>query len=260
MIDTLAEYAPNLKDVIVHRDVITPVDLETRYGLTGGHIFHGELSLDQMFTMRPVLGWARYRTPIAGLYLCGAGTHPGYGVSGPLGRKRRTRNPQGFLVARRLERAQATVSGLALELGRLSEEQNMSNVTRRDVLQGLFAASVAFEFGGVPRLVFAQGEVVVPFTDVPPPAPPAPGAPPPPVRFDPKNLTSFVVSNDEFFAVSHYGIPTVDASTYKLRITGLVERPLELPLAELQETAAHRARSRVRVLGQQQRPREPAGR
>ncbi len=82
VIDALAEYAPDLKDVIVNRDVITPVDLETRYGLTGGHIFHGELSLDQMFTMRPVLGWARYRTPIAGLYLCGAGTHPGYGVSG----------------------------------------------------------------------------------------------------------------------------------------------------------------------------------
>ncbi len=61
------------------------------------------------------------------------------------------------------------------------------------------------------------------------------GAPPPPVRFDPKDLTSFIVSNDEFFAVSHYGIPTVDASTYKLRITGLVERPLELTLADLKK-------------------------
>ena len=82
VIDTLAEYAPNLKRLILARQVITPRDLESTYGLTGGHIFHGELALDQLFTMRPLLGWARYRTPIQGLYLCGAGTHPGYGVSG----------------------------------------------------------------------------------------------------------------------------------------------------------------------------------
>jgi len=82
VIDTLSEYAPNLRSSIVHRQVITPADLESTYGLTGGHIFHGELALDQLFTMRPLLGWARYRTPIVGLYLCGAGTHPGYGVSG----------------------------------------------------------------------------------------------------------------------------------------------------------------------------------
>jgi phytoene dehydrogenase-like protein len=81
-IDTLSEYAPNLKSLIVHRQVITPVDLESKYGMSGGHIFHGELALDQLFTMRPLLGWARYRTPIHGLYMCGAGTHPGYGVSG----------------------------------------------------------------------------------------------------------------------------------------------------------------------------------
>jgi phytoene dehydrogenase-like protein len=82
VIGVIAEYAPNLKSLILHREVITPVDLEETYGLTGGHIFHGELALDQLFTMRPLLGWARYRTPIQGLYLCGAGTHPGYGVSG----------------------------------------------------------------------------------------------------------------------------------------------------------------------------------
>ena len=81
-IDTLAEYAPNLRSSILHREVITPLDLEAKYGLTGGHIFHGELALDQLFTMRPLLGWARYRTPVRGLYMCGAGTHPGYGVSG----------------------------------------------------------------------------------------------------------------------------------------------------------------------------------
>jgi phytoene dehydrogenase-like protein len=82
VIDLLAEYAPNLRSLILHREVITPVDLEETYGLTGGHIFHGELALDQLFTMRPLLGWARYRAPIDGLYLCGSGTHPGYGVSG----------------------------------------------------------------------------------------------------------------------------------------------------------------------------------
>jgi phytoene dehydrogenase-like protein len=82
VIDTLAEYAPNLKSLILARQLITPRDLESVYGLSGGHIFHGELALDQLFTMRPLVGWARYRTPIQRLYLCGAGTHPGYGVSG----------------------------------------------------------------------------------------------------------------------------------------------------------------------------------
>jgi phytoene dehydrogenase-like protein len=85
IVDTLAAYAPDVKDLVVHRQVITPADLESTYGLTGGHPFHGELALDQLFTMRPLLGWARYQTPVAGLYLCGAGTHPGYGVSGRSG-------------------------------------------------------------------------------------------------------------------------------------------------------------------------------
>lgn len=82
VIATLATYAPDLPSLILHRQVITPLDLESKYRLTGGHIFHGELALDQLFTMRPLLGWARYRTPIQGLYMCGSGTHPGYGVSG----------------------------------------------------------------------------------------------------------------------------------------------------------------------------------
>ena len=86
VIETLAEYAPNLKNIILHRQVVTPWDLEQEYGLTEGNIFHGELSLDQLFFMRPVAGWARYRTPIAGLYLCAAGTHPGGGVMGASGR------------------------------------------------------------------------------------------------------------------------------------------------------------------------------
>jgi phytoene dehydrogenase-like protein len=69
----------------VDGQIITPKDLEETYGLTGGHIFHGELALDQFFTMRPLLDWARYRTPIANLYLCGSGTHPGDGLTGGSG-------------------------------------------------------------------------------------------------------------------------------------------------------------------------------
>src|SRR5687768_5920462 len=84
-INTLAQYAPNLKEMIVARQIITPVDLEQTYGLSGGHIHHGELSLDQFFTFRPLIGWAQYRTPIKGLYLCGSGTHPGGGLTGGSG-------------------------------------------------------------------------------------------------------------------------------------------------------------------------------
>ena len=86
VVKTLAEYAPDLPSQILHRQIITPLDLEETYGLTGGHIFHGELSLDQLFTMRPLLGCGRYRTPVAGLYLCGSGTHPGNGLTGASGR------------------------------------------------------------------------------------------------------------------------------------------------------------------------------
>jgi len=86
VIATLSEYAPNLKNIILHRQVLTPWDLEQEFGLTEGNIFHGELSLDQLFFMRPVRGWAQYRTPINNLYLCAAGTHPGGGVMGASGR------------------------------------------------------------------------------------------------------------------------------------------------------------------------------
>src|SRR5205085_10308932 len=81
VINTLAAYAPNLRELIIARQTLTPLDLEQTYGLTGGHPFHGEMSLDQLFTFRPIIGWAQYRTPIRGLYLCGAGTHPGGGVT-----------------------------------------------------------------------------------------------------------------------------------------------------------------------------------
>lgn len=85
VLKVLAEYAPDLPQRVIHRQVITPQDLERDYGLTGGHILHGEMSLDQLFTFRPLIGWARYRTPIEGLYMCGAGTHPGGGVTGAPG-------------------------------------------------------------------------------------------------------------------------------------------------------------------------------
>lgn len=81
----LEEYAPGLKSLIVASDVITPLDLERRWGLTGGQIFHGELSLDQFFTMRPMLGYGQYRSPVRGLYLCGSGSHPGTGLTGGSG-------------------------------------------------------------------------------------------------------------------------------------------------------------------------------
>lgn len=85
VVQTLAQYAPNLPEMILTHQIITPLDLEENYGLTGGQIFHGDLALDQFFTMRPLLDWARYRTPIENLYLCGSGTHPGAGLTGGSG-------------------------------------------------------------------------------------------------------------------------------------------------------------------------------
>jgi phytoene dehydrogenase-like protein len=81
VVKTLAAHSPDFADLIESMQVITPQDLETTYGFTGGHVFHGELALDQLFTMRPVLDWARYKTPIRGLFLCGSGTHPGNGLT-----------------------------------------------------------------------------------------------------------------------------------------------------------------------------------
>ena len=85
IVEALSAYATNLKELIVQRQIITPWDLEQTYGLAGGHIFHGEQSLDQFFMFRPLIGWAQYRTPIKGLYLCGAGTHPGGAITGQCG-------------------------------------------------------------------------------------------------------------------------------------------------------------------------------
>ena len=86
VIDTIAEYAPNIRNIVLHRQVVTPLDLEREFGLTEGNIFQGELSLEQLFFSRPVPGWAQYKTPIQGLWMCGSATHPGGGIMGAPGR------------------------------------------------------------------------------------------------------------------------------------------------------------------------------
>ena len=85
VLELIEEYAPGFRSLVLEKQVLTPLDLERRFGLTGGNIFHGEMSLDQMFVLRPAAGCARYKTPIHGLYLCGSGTHPGGGVMGAPG-------------------------------------------------------------------------------------------------------------------------------------------------------------------------------
>lgn len=82
VLDLLEQYAPGVRELAVAAQVITPLELEREYGLSGGHMHHGEQSLDQFFTFRPLIGWAQYRTPLRRLYLCGAGTHPGGGLTG----------------------------------------------------------------------------------------------------------------------------------------------------------------------------------
>jgi phytoene dehydrogenase-like protein len=85
-LNTLERFAPGIRSVIVAAQVITPEELESDYGFPGGHIFHGELAMDQLFMMRPAMGYGRYRTPVEGLYLCGGGTHPGGFMSGASGK------------------------------------------------------------------------------------------------------------------------------------------------------------------------------
>jgi phytoene dehydrogenase-like protein len=86
VVDVLAEYFPNIKNLILHRQVLTPVDIERMIGISEGNIFHGELSLSQLYFLRPAAGWAKYRTPIKGYWQCGSGTHPGGGIMGAPGR------------------------------------------------------------------------------------------------------------------------------------------------------------------------------
>ncbi len=109
VVRTLTEYAPDLESKILHREVLTPLDIEDRFGMTEGSIYHGELALAQFFFMRPIGGYADYRGPVAGLYLCGAGAHGGGGVNGVPGRNaarvalrdsKRFRRARGTLVTR----------------------------------------------------------------------------------------------------------------------------------------------------------------
>jgi phytoene dehydrogenase-like protein len=86
VVDTLAEYAPNIRNIIRHRQVVTPLDLEREWSLSEGNIFQGELTLEQLFFLRPTPGWAQYRTPVGNLYMCGSATHPGGGIMGAPGR------------------------------------------------------------------------------------------------------------------------------------------------------------------------------
>ncbi len=86
VVDTIEEHIPKIRDIILHRQVISPWDMEQEWGLTGGNIFHGELTPNQLLFFRPVAGWAQYRTPLRGLYLCGSGAHPGGGIMGAPGR------------------------------------------------------------------------------------------------------------------------------------------------------------------------------
>jgi phytoene dehydrogenase-like protein len=86
VVDTLAEYAPNIQRIIRYRQVLTPLDLEREFGLSEGNIFQGELTLEQLFFLRPAPGWAQYATPIRNLWMCGSGTHPGGGIMGAPGR------------------------------------------------------------------------------------------------------------------------------------------------------------------------------
>ena len=86
VIDTIAEHAPNIKDIILHRQVLTPLDIERTFGLTEGNIFQGELTLEQLFFLRPAPGWAQYVTPVKSLYMCGSATHPGGGIMGAPGK------------------------------------------------------------------------------------------------------------------------------------------------------------------------------
>ncbi len=107
VIATLAEYMPGIEDRILHRQILTPWDLEQTYGLTEGNIFHGELSLEQLSFFRPMAGWARYRTPIRNLWMCASGTHPGGGIMGA----------PGALCAQRLLRERVLMSGRIVVVG-----------------------------------------------------------------------------------------------------------------------------------------------
>jgi phytoene dehydrogenase-like protein len=105
VVETVAAHAPNFRNSVIGRQVLSPLDLERRFGMVDGDIFHGQLSLGQLFSARPVLGWAAYRMPLPSLYLCGAGAHPGGGVTGLPGRNAAVQILRGLRGRARLARA-----------------------------------------------------------------------------------------------------------------------------------------------------------
>ena len=134
VINTIAEYAPNFKDIILHRQVLTPLDLEREFGLTEGNIFQGELTLEQLFFLRPAPGWAQYRTPVRNLYMCGSATHPGGGIMGAPGRNAAMR----MLKETRIDRSRRTggrEAGGRSEGGRDRRQIALNHVLRRETEQ-----------------------------------------------------------------------------------------------------------------------------
>jgi phytoene dehydrogenase-like protein len=116
VIDTVSMFAPGFGSLVEHSEVLTPSDLEARFGLLGGNIFHGEMSLDQLFSFRPSPAASGYRTPVRGLYLCGSGTHPGGGVMGIPGRNASrviVRDARGVRAAASAVSARSAVSAVS---------------------------------------------------------------------------------------------------------------------------------------------------
>jgi phytoene dehydrogenase-like protein len=126
IVDTMTAYAPNFKDAILGRMILSPLDLERKLALTGGDIFHGALTLDQLYSARPALGHADYRSPVRGLYMCGSGTHPGGGVTGAPGHNA-AREILRDLRRRRARRSRARASSLGVPL--LQVRQDARSVT-----------------------------------------------------------------------------------------------------------------------------------
>ena len=146
VVDTIAEYAPNIKDIILHKQVVTPLDLEREWGLSEGNIFQGELSLEQLFFLRPVPGWAQYRTPIKNLYMCGSATHPGGGImgaNGPVGGAGNSERRQGSSLDHGRDNSATSSSSAAATTGwsphfiwpRRDTNRSCSSAARRSAAQ-----------------------------------------------------------------------------------------------------------------------------
>ena len=132
VINTIAKYAPNIKDIILHRQVLTPLDIERDFGLSEGNIFQGELTLEQLFFLRPAPGWAQYKTPVRGLYMCGSATHPGGGIMGAPGRNAAHAHPQ--RDGRRSSHGRTTSSSSAAAITRWSTAFYLAKAGRKPLV------------------------------------------------------------------------------------------------------------------------------